>query len=265
MPIDAYNSTIAGNYNNQYNSNQVNEALSSGRKVNDAADNAAGLAIINSMSTQIQSMDTGSQNALSGIGLLQTADGAASGMTENLQRMRELGLQALNGTLNQSQRDSINQEFQQLYQGMQDISENTKFNGQNILNGEISSMNIQVGESSSTLNLPDLSGQSLAIDGLSLSTPGNASSAMESIDQALESLSSTRAEYGAQQNGLVSAYDNLQTQNANTQASRSQLQDTDYFNALAEQSRNQVLEQASLAMQAQGNQNAGQVLQLLSS
>lgn len=263
MAISPYSSNIASNYSTQYESNRVNESMTSGRQVNSAADNAAGLAIINAMTTQSQAMDVGSQNTLSGIALLQTADGAASGLTENLQRMRELGLQAQNGTLNDAQRGMLDQEFQQLYQGMQDIAQNTQFNGQTIMNGDLTSMNIQIGESTSELSLPDLSGANLAIDSLSINSTSGAATALEAIDQAMETLATTRAEYGAQQNGLLSAYDNLQNQNVNTQASRSQIEDTNYAQALTEQNRLNILNQASIAMQAQGNQNKANVLQLL--
>lgn len=263
MAITPYSSNIASNYTTQYESNRVNESMTSGRQVNRAADNAAGLAIINAMNTQSQTMDVGSQNALMGISLLQTADGAASGLTENLQRMRELSLQAQNGTLNDAQRGMLNQEFQQLYQGMQDISQNTKFNGQALMNGDVTSMNIQVGESASELALPNLSGANLAIDSLSINSASGATTALEAIDQAMETLVSTRAEYGAQQNGLMSAYDNLQSQNINIQASRSQIEDTDFAQAITEQNRLNILSQAQIAMQAQGNQQKASVLQLL--
>ncbi|WP_130536853.1 flagellin [Thiomicrorhabdus indica] len=263
MAITPYSSNIASNYTTQYESNRVNESMTSGRQVNRAADNAAGLAIINAMNTQSQTMDVGSQNALMGISLLQTADGAASGLTENLQRMRELSLQAQNGTLNDAQRGMLNQEFQQLYQGMQDISQNTKFNGQALMNGDVTSMNIQVGESASELALPNLSGANLAIDSLSINSASGATTALDAIDQAMETLASTRAEYGAQQNGLMSAYDNLQSQNINIQASRSQIEDTDFAQAITEQNRLNILSQAQIAMQAQGNQQKASVLQLL--
>jgi len=265
MAIEPYSSGAVSNYSTQYETNRVNESLTTGRQVNRSADNAAGLAIITQMNTQLQSMDTGSRNTLAGMSVLQTADGAASGMTENLQRMRELSLQSLNGTLNDSQRGMLNQEFQQLYQSMESISQNTQFNGQNIMNGDLTSMSIQAGESSSQLDLPNLSGANLSIDSLDIGSSSTATSALEAIDLAMETLTETRSQYGAQQNGLMSAYENLQNQNVNTQASQSQIQSTDYAQAITEQSRMNMLNQAQIAMQAQGNQNQSAVLQLLGS
>lgn len=229
MPISAYTGGISNYTNTQdYQRNQVNESLTSGKKINNAADNPSGMAIITAMATDLMSMDTGSRNTLSGISLMQTADGAASSLNDNLMRMRELSLQAQNGTLNDSQRAMIDQEFQQLYQGMNQISQSTQFNGQNIMNGEMTSMNIQIGESSMELGLADLSNNTLAMNGLSLGNASSATSAMSAIDGALEMVTAARGQYGAYQNRMQSAYDNLQNQSVATAESRSQINDTNF-------------------------------------
>lgn len=266
MAISAYSNNIGSNYtayDTHRDNNRIAESLASGKQINRSADNPAGMAIVNAMTSDIRAMNTGSQNTLMGVAVMQTADGAASNMNDNLMRMRELTLQSINGTINDSQRAMLDQEFQQLYQGMNQISQNTQFNGQNILNGDITSMNIQVGESSTALNLPALTGDSLSLNSLSIGNLSGANSAMAALDQAIQMVGDTRAQYGSQQNGLMSAYENRQIQNTNTQASRSQINETNYAQAVAEQNRQAILNQSQMAMMAQGNQNRSAVLQLL--
>lgn len=237
--------------------------LTSGQRINRTADDAAGAAIVQALSAQINSSDMGYRNANDGIGLLQTADGALEGYTQGLQRMRELALQAANGTLNASQRQMLQEEFNQIRTELGRMAESTDFNGRKLLNQD-QQLNIQVGDSQATLDLKDVRPQTLGLDTLDITNPANALSALNALDTTLSSVGENRAQLGAQQNGLVSAATNLQTQRVNELAARSQINDADMARAVADLTRNQVLQQAWLAMQGQANANEKNVLSLLS-
>jgi flagellin len=263
MNINANNLSINSLYSSNLSS--VNQSLSSGQRINSASDDPAGLAILSTLNTQINAQDMGVQNANTGVSMLQTADGASDMITQSLQRMNELSLQAMNGTLNTSQRDMLNNEFQQNLQNINQIVESTSFNGQTLLNGDMSSVNIALGaDSNSTLTLPTLTTDVLSITGLSIADPANASTALAGISTAIEQVSTSRSEFGAQQNGLTSSIDNIQNQNVASYATKSQLSDTDFAKAIAEQSRQNILNESAIAMQSQGNQSKAAVLQLLS-
>jgi flagellin len=263
MNINANNLSINSLYSSNLSS--VNQSLSSGQRINSASDDPAGLAILSTLNTQINAQDMGVQNANTGVSMLQTADGASDMITQSLQRMNELSLQAMNGTLNTSQRDMLNNEFQQNLQNINQIVESTSFNGQTLLNGDMSSVNIALGaDSNSTLTLPTLTTDALSITGLSIADPANASTALAGISTAIEQVSTSRSEFGAQQNGLTSSIDNIQNQNVASYATKSQLSDTDFAKAIAEQSRQNILNESAIAMQSQGNQSKAAVLQLLS-
>ncbi len=261
MDISAYSALNNPTYSNSLNS--VNESLASGSQVNRAADNSAAQAIIMALTSQVNTQDMATRNANDGISLLQTADGASDSITQSLQRMNELSVQSLNGTLNPSQRSALNQEFQQNLQSINQVSGSTSFNGNNLLNGETASVDIALGETTNSLNLPNLSTDGLSITGLDISNPANASLALEGIGLAMEQIGSARSQFGAQQNGLTSAVDNLQNESLNTMATRSQLSDTDFGRAIAEQSRLNILNESSIAMMSQGTQSKSSVLQLL--
>lgn len=263
MAIDGYSPITSNLYSPSVSSASQN--MASGQRINQSADDPAGQAIVTAFSTQINAQDIGVQNANSGISLLQTADGASSSITSYLQRMNELAIQASNGTLNDSQRNSLNQEFQQSIQGINQVSESASFNNQSLLNGEIQSLNISLGESSSTISLPNLSSDGLSINGLDISNFSGASSALSSISSALEQIGTQRSEFGAQQNGLTSAIDNIQSQNVNAYAARSQINDSDYARSMTEQVRFNILQDSAIAMQSQNNQSKASVLQLLNS
>lgn len=265
MVISSYNSLSIPGITSPQEVNSTNQALTSGSRINTAADNASGAAVVNALTTQINGQDIASRNAVDGISLLQTADGASTIITERLQRMNELALQASNGTLNDAQRSILNQEFQQNLAGINEIAQGTSFNQQTLLNGELNTLDIALGETSATLNLPNLSSDGLGLSGLSIDNPSNAATVLQGLGNALQSVNQTRSEFGAQQNGLLAQYDNLQSQNVNAQASRSQINDTDYAQAVSEQVRQNILTDAQIAMQSQSNQNRASVLQLLNS
>ena len=238
------------------------EQLTSGKRINHTADDAAGAAIVQIMSAQIRSDDMGYRNAHDGISLIQTADGALEGYTGGLQRMRELAVQAANGTLNGADRQALQAEFDQIRQELGRVAENTHFNGEPLLN-QSRQVSIQLGESGTAINLPDARPQTLGIDTLDISNPANALNALKGLDTALETLNKSRAELGAHQNTLNHAADNLINTRVNTLASRSQISDADMAKALAELTRNRILEQAHIAMRGQANARMNDVLNLL--
>jgi flagellin len=238
-------------------------SMTSGQQINRAADNPAGLAVANGFQQLAMQESIGMRNANDGISLLQTADGASRSMTENILRMQELSLQALNGTTNPAQRNALNAEFQQMMKSIDQTSQNTKFNGMALFTGEFSDLSLAVGDSQSNLNLPELSLNSLGLAGLDLTNPANANLALESLQKAGSLLSGTQAEFGAQQNGLFSTVSEMQTSRQNSLASFSQIMDTDYARAATDKAREDILLQAGLMMQAQGNQDRANVLQLI--
>ncbi len=243
----------------------VSQSLTSGQRINQTADDAAGQAITTAFSTQINTQDIGVQNANMGISLLQTADGASNSINNYLQRMNELAIQASNGTLNSGQQNSLNQEFQQNLQAINQITESTSFNNQTLLNGDMSSISLALGDSSTTLNLPTMTTDGLSISGLDISNPANATTAIQNLGLAIDQVSSQRSQFGAQQNGLSSYIDSTQTQNINSNAARSQINDTNYAKAATEQVKQNIMQDSAIAMQAQTNQSRASVLQLLNS
>lgn len=261
MDISAYSTLNNPSHSSTLNS--INESLASGSRVNHASDNPSAQAIITTLTSQANAQDMATRNANDGISLLQTADGASNSITHSLQRMNELSIQSLNGTLSPSQRSILNQEFQQNLQSIHQISDSTSFNGNQLLNGDAASLDIALGETTSRLNLPNLSTDALSITGLDISNPANASLALEGIGLAIDQLGSARSQFGAQQNGLTSAISDLQNQSLNTMASRSQLSDTDFARAITEQSRLNILNESSIAMLSQGTQSKSSVLRLL--
>lgn len=263
MAIESLNAVDNSSMMNSLN--KTNQSLTSGSQINSAADNAAGSAIVTSLSSKIGTQDIGIQNANTGSNLLQTASGAANQITEQLQRMSELSIQSLNGTYNSSQRAAMNAEFQQGLKSINDFAESTSFNGMKLLNADTASVDIALGsESSASLTLPNLTTDSLGLTGTDITNPTNALALQSQLKDAMGIVSDSSAQFGAQQNGLAASAQNLANQNVNAQATRSQINDTNYATAVTDQSRLQVLNQASLAMQAQNNQNFSNVLSLLS-
>ncbi|SIO12445.1 flagellin [Sulfurivirga caldicuralii] len=239
------------------------EQLTSGKRINHTADDAAGAAIVQIMTAQIRGQDLGYRNAHDGISLVQTADGALEGYTAGLQRMRELAVQSANGTLNAAERQAVQAEFDQIREELGRVAESTQFNGRPLLK-QAQQVNIQLGESGTAINLPDARPQTLGIDTLDISNPANALNAINGLDTALETLTKSRAEIGAKQNALTHAADNLANTRLNTLESRSQISDADMARAFAELTRNRILEQAHIAMLSHRNHSQADVLNLLS-
>jgi len=261
MSIESFPSI---NYNTVNSLSSVNQTIASGKVINSSADNPALQAIIADLSKQIGSQDVAIQNANMGINLIQTADGAADGITEQLQQLNELSIQASNGTYNDAQRSMFNEQFQQGLETINQIAGSTQFNGINLLDGSTPNINIALDGTGSGINLTDLTSGGLGLAGLDLTNSANIGLAQDGIANALLGISNAQGQFGAEQNGLSSTINNISTQTFNETAARSQMSDTNYAQAITEQLRLQVLNQAGLSMQAQSNMDQSNVLKLLS-
>ena len=246
------------------------ERLSSGLRVNTSKDDAAGLAIASRMETQVRGMNIATRNASDAISLVQTAEGAIGKVSDMLQRMRELAVQAANATNNTGDRGNLDSEFQQLSAEVTRTIANTRFNGSAILAGDAGTSSYQVGANSAdrvdviTTNL-DSASQIGNVIGGGITTTGAASTAMANIDEALTLVNTQRAMYGAVQNRFEAMIQVLQVNAENTSAAKGRIMDADFAIETANLSRSQILQQAASAMVAQANAMPQQVLQLLRS
>lgn len=247
------------------------EKLSSGYKINRAADDAAGLSISEKMRNQIRGLNKASDNAQDGISLVQTAEGALNEVHSMLQRMSELSVQAANGTNDTTDRSSINDEVQQLKTEIQRVGSTTQFNKMNILDGTFSAganKLLQVGANANQTIQIDINalqsvvGSSLKED-LKTETATNAQSAITVVQSSIEKLSKLRSKLGAVQNRLEHTVANLDNISENTQSSESRIRDTDMAEEMVQYSKNNILQQAGQSMLAQANQANQGVLSLL--
>jgi flagellin len=254
------------------------QRLSSGLRVNSAKDDAAGMAIAERMNTQVRGMNVAIRNANDGISMAQVAEGALGKVGDMLQRMRELAVQAANGTNSDADRVSLDQEYQQLAQEATRTLDSTLFNGQAIFKNSNPLM-FQIGANTNTaidqisiagFDWSDAAGAGSAIvSAVSDPTVNNitdgssATTAMLNIDGAINAINSQRATYGAVQNRFEAVVSNLQIAAENQAAARSRIMDADYAAETANLSRAQILQQAGNAMVAQANQLPQQVLALL--
>jgi len=252
------------------------EQLSTGKRINSAADDAAGLAISNKMTAQIRGLNQAVRNANDGISLLQTAEGATQEITNMLQRMRELAVQASNGTYSSADSTSLDEEFQQLSDEITRISTNTQWNGMKLFNADADNyigdaddeVVFQVGMNGETddtvsITMQSLDAATLAVDTEDLTSTENARGAISVLDTATATVDTFRSELGAKVNRLNYAADNLTNVSTNTEASRSRIMDTDYAKATTEMTKGQIIQQASTAMLAQANKMPQSVLSLL--
>ena len=246
------------------------EKLSSGYKINRAADDAAGLAISEKMRSQIRGLDRASTNAQDGISVVQTAEGALNEVHSMLQRMNELATQAANDTNTSQDRNQIKLEINQLSSEIDRVASTTQFNSMNLLDGKFTGKNLQVGA---------LSGQSISISissmkssqlglgkvgsKLKVSSFQKAGSTMKLVQSAIDIVSTQRAKLGAIQNRLEHTIANLDTTSENTSAAESRIRDTDMAKEMVNYSKNNILAQAGQSMLAQANQATQGVLSLL--
>lgn len=287
------NASIAQNAlsRNERAMNTAMERLSTGQRINSASDDAAGLAIGSRMTSQIRGLETGIRNAADAISMISTADGALIEVTNMLQRMRELALQASNGTTTEADRNYLNSEYQNLVSEIERIAANTQWNGRAILDGSANA----TGDSTVAFQVGANGGQTVAVNfgnisqdsgsgatvfetfetsgtmtaGAFISAQTTASAittatgAITKIDSAITAVNSQRATFGAAMNQLTYAIDNLSNVKVNAEASRSRIMDADYAVETSELARTQIISQAGTAMLAQANQLPQTVLSLL--
>jgi len=245
------------------------ERLSTGKRINSAKDDAAGLAIATSMTAQIKGMSQGVRNANDGISLAQTAEGALSEVSNMLQRVRELAVQGASGTYQTSDRTAMQSEVTNLTQQIDDVLTNTKFNGNALFSkvtGTNKTFDIQTGANNGdkvTLTSTGIDGTKINAAALDVTTAALASTTITNVDSGLADVNATRASLGAGQNRLESAVNNLTNNVANLSDARSRIEDTDYSAETTQMAKAQILSQASTAMIAQANQSQQNVLSLL--
>jgi flagellin len=251
------------------NQAKSSEKLSSGYKVNRAADDAAGLSISEKMRRQIRGLNQASANAQDGISVVQTAEGALNEVTDMLQRMNELAVKASNDTLTTKDREYITQEVNALQSEINRTASTTEFNNQHLLNGSFANKNLQVGsenvaDSNIKITIKKMDSSSIGIaDSSMVKTSSKARTAIDKIKTALESVSTQRSALGAIQNRLEHTIKNLDNVAENTQSAESLIRDTDMAAEMVKYSNNNILAQAGQSMLAQANQSRQGVLSLL--
>jgi flagellin len=251
------------------------QRLSSGLRINSAKDDAAGLAIAQRMNAQVKGMNVAIRNANDGISLAQTAEGALSHVSDSLQRMRELAVQARNSTNSSSDKDSLNKEFQQLQSEIQRVLGGTTFNGKAMLGKDATKLDFQIGANTTSNDTVSITTTNMTTDSKitavtgsttvigASATAGAIGTVIDNIDKAIDDVNDTRATFGASESRFDSIISNLQSGVENQSAAQSRIMDTDFAAETANMSRAQVLQQAGTAMIAQANQLPQQVLSLL--
>lgn len=276
MPL-VVNSNIASINSQRYlavNTNALQksmEKLASGYRINRAGDDAAGLALSEKLRSQIRGSQKALDNTQDGINVINIADGALQTITDNLQRMRELAVQASNDTYSTTQRTAMQTEYDQLASGITQIASAVEFNGIKLLDGSSTLSDLQIG-ANTTANVDDFDVSSLfvdstaatlAVDAETLDSHANAQSAITALDTALDTINTTRGNLGASANRLESTAANLSTSIENLASSESRIRNVDVAMESANLSRNQILQQAASAMLVQANQSPQLALQLL--
>jgi flagellin len=253
-----------GNLNNtQRGLSKTFENISSGLRINNAADDAAGLAVAENLESEQMSLRQAQRNTNDGISVIQTAEGATNEVADMLKRMRELAVQSSSETLANSERAYIQDEFVQLSDEVDRIAQVTEFNGIDLGDGSTSKVNVQVGIHDSSndriaISMGDLRSTTLGVNdsgagNLSLGNVASAQAALTTIDNALDKVNEYRSDYGAVQNRLESALNNLETYTENVAGAESRIRDADFAFETAEMSKFQVMQQAGVAILGQAN------------
>jgi len=240
------------------------EKLSSGYKINRAADNAAGLAISEKMRRQVRGLTQASTNAQDGVSAVQTAEGALNEVHDMLQRMNELAVQAANDTNMSTDKGYIQSEISALATEISRVANSTTFNEQNLLNGDFKGKKLQVGSENGqtiAISIGKMDATTLKVNDLDVKT--NAGGAIDKIKSAMNSVSKLRSDLGAIQNRLEHTISNLDNVVENTTAAESRIRDTDMATEMVKFSNNNILQQAGQSMLAQANQSNQGVLSLL--
>jgi flagellin len=249
------------------------EKLASGYRINHAADDAAGLGLSESLRSQIRGSQKALDNTQDGINVMNIADGAMQTITDNLQRMRELSVQAANDTYSTTQRTSMQTEYDQLASGITQIASAVQFNGIKLLDGTSTLSSIQIG-ANTVANVDDFDvstlfsdvtagANGLNVDTQTLDSHANAQASIAALDTALDSINTKRGNLGASVNRLESTATNLSTMAENTSASESRIRNVDVAAESSNLTKNQILQQAASAMLSQANQSPQLALQLL--
>jgi len=256
--LSAVSQRLQGNYNR----------LSSGLRIATAADDAAGLGISERMRAQIRSYAVAQRNTMDGISLVQTAEGSLNEVSNMLARMRELAVQASNGTLSTEDRATVNTEFAQLISEIDRVASTAEFNGIALLDGSTTSASIQVGVDAGAgnqidISLVDTTAATLGIDSLATDTVVNAQAALTALDTAINTVNTGRGQLGAFQNRLQSAFASVQVTHENLSAAESRIRDVDVASETADLTRNAIMQQAAVAVLAQANVQPQLALSLL--
>jgi len=246
--------------------NSAMERLSTGKRINSAKDDAAGLAISSRMTSQVRGLSAAMRNANDGISLAQTAEGAMGEVGNMLQRIRELAVQSANGTNSTSDRTAIQAEVTQLLGQINDIAGKTTFNGIALVDGSATALTIQTGINSGdtvTLAIAGVDTTDLGIAAISLATSGGATAALALLDTAIDTVNASRANLGAAQNRFEATVSNLTSVVTNLTEARSRIEDADFSAETTQLAKSQILNQAATAMLAQANQSQQGVLSLI--
>ena len=242
--------------------------LSTGLRISTAADDAAGLAISERLRGQIRSLSQAERNANDAVSLVQTGEGALNEVSNILVRMRELAVQASNGTVSAADKGTLHNEFDALRDEITRISNSTEFNGIKLLDGSATQATFQVGIGTNTANnqisvtLSTMTATALSVDQVNLST--DASAAITQVDAAINTVSQRRGAFGAVQNRLTSTISSLANSRENLSAAQSRIRDVDVAYETANLSRNSILQQAAISVLAQANLGPQSALALLS-
>lgn len=245
------------------------KALSSGSRITQAADDAAGLAISEKLRADISGMKQARQNAENAVSFIQVGEGGLNETNNLLIRLRELGVQAASDTIGDQEREFLDLEAQQLIQELDRISETTQFGDKKLLDGSMEELEFQVGvtgEDSSIVRFnidANASSDSLGVDGLEFDSKGSARDALDIVDEAIVKVGGMRANFGALQNRMSSTISNIDTANESLSAARSRISDADIAHESAELVSSQILQQASVGMLAQANQSTAAALSLI--
>lgn len=254
------------NTNRNFTENPL-ERLSSGKRINSAADDAAGLAVLSKLESALSGKEQAIKNAADGQGLLHTAEAGAAEVSNILNRMRELAVQAANGTNSIAEREALQSEADQLTAEISRIADSTSFNGRAPLSG--ANVDVQAGASTGeniNVTIDAVGSSDLQLDGgrVSFDTSANARDAIGVIDAALEKVNAVRSDIGASVNRISSSIDHLSNAAKNTKIAAGRVSDTDVEEETTRLTKSQILQQSSIAMLAQGNASKGMMLHLIS-
>ena len=256
---------------------KTSKELSSGMRINSAADDASGLAVSEKMRSQIRGLNQASRNVMNGVSMLQTAEGYMQSTTDILQRIRELAVQSANGIYSDEDRAMLQTEVEQLVSEVDRISQTAEFNGMTLLSGRFAEdgIRLQVGanvDQNFTVKLGDMSASALGLKGagqdgteqsISLADPESANMALATVDEALKTVNKSRADIGASMNRMEMTQKGIDIASENLAASESRIRDADMAKTITEHVKNQILQQASVSLLSQANTNSQNVLALL--